>query len=62
MRIRRISSNREFEVTKEEYATIVGNGNSYKYQILEDDTPLEIKSLRAATLPTKQEKKKTTKE
>ena len=59
MKIRNIKTNREFEVSKQEWATVISNGNSYKYRVMEDDTPLEIKSLRSikAELP----KKKTTK-
>lgn len=46
MRIRNIRTSREFEINNSEWNIIINNGNSYKYQILEDDTPIEIKSLR----------------
>lgn len=61
MKIRRISTNRTFEVSKDEWNTIITNGNSYKYQVMEDDTPLEIKSLRESKEKMELPKKKTIK-
>lgn len=61
MKIINIKSRREFDITKDEWNVIIGNGNSYKYQVVEDDTPLEIKSLRELKTQLPTSKKKTTK-
>lgn len=48
LKIRNKKSGREFETTREEYDRLIANeGQSHKYEILDDGTPFEIKRMKA---------------
>lgn len=40
-------NNQRYECTHEEWETIKRNGDDYKYKIIDDGAPIEVKSMRA---------------
>lgn len=60
MTIRNIVNKNVFKITPQEWDVIVNNGNAYKYEIIDDGAPMEVKSMRAKevkkTLPVKPNK------
>lgn len=58
MIIKRKSNGKQFTITPEEWNTIVGTGMSYKYDIIADDKPVEIKRLKDENLKKEKPTKK----
>ena len=46
MKIKNKRSGRIFDISKQEWSNIVEGMLAYKYDIIDNDSPLEIKSLR----------------
>lgn len=56
MIIERIKTKKRFEVSEDEWRdVIVKQGNDYKYNIVNDSTPIEIKQLRRVEMKPKVE-------
>lgn len=48
MKIRNKRSGREFEIKRDEWENVfVAKGNAENYEIIEDEAPLEVRSMRA---------------
>lgn len=48
---------KRFEISEDEWRNvIVAQGNDYKYKIVNDNTPIEIKQLRAVEMKPKKKK------
>jgi len=58
MLIQNIKSSKKFEATKEEWDQILSTGNAFKYKVLQKDEPIEVRSMRAKTVETKEVKTK----
>lgn len=46
MTVRHLSSGSVYQCTFEEWSTIVSQGNAYKFEVVEKDIPVEVKSIR----------------
>lgn len=51
MKVRNRNTGSEYETTEEEFNRLVVNqGNAYKYEVVESDVPIEVRSLREMKL------------
>ncbi|MES2395669.1 MAG: hypothetical protein V4549_06685 [Bacteroidota bacterium] len=53
MTIRNTINRNVYNVTPQEWDVIKNNGNSFKYEIVDDGAPMEVKSMRASQVQSK---------
>lgn len=58
MKIKNTINKNVYDVTPQEWETIQNNGNAYKYIIVDDGAPMEVKSMRANQVQSKLPDKK----
>lgn len=47
MKVKNLKSGRIFDCSSEQFKVIQEQGNGYKYEIIEKDEPLELKSFKS---------------